>query len=118
MFDHVSYTDFITNTFCLPQEFELVQAFKFEGCLVYNSSFYSWECFYTNNLKQFLDSFFYFRHQVNHFVSTLQQYVQSHLSHVSWCRFLQSLNHKVWWNLHSFVFYMFFCSINYGWLAG
>lgn len=35
------------------------------------------------------------RHQVNHFVSTLQQYVQSHLSHVSWCRFLQSLNHKV-----------------------
>ncbi|XAR59611.1 hypothetical protein NMG60_11015508 [Bertholletia excelsa] len=35
------------------------------------------------------------RHQVNHFVSTLQQYVQSHLSHVSWCRFLESLRHKV-----------------------
>ncbi|KAL5765353.1 hypothetical protein ACOSP7_015970 [Xanthoceras sorbifolium] len=35
------------------------------------------------------------RHQVNHFVSTLQQYVQSQLSHVSWCRFLHSLKHKV-----------------------
>ncbi|CAL2265662.1 unnamed protein product [Prunus armeniaca] len=35
------------------------------------------------------------RHQVNHFVSTLQQYVESQLSHVSWCRFLYSLKHKV-----------------------
>ncbi|KAF5187359.1 Gamma-tubulin complex component [Thalictrum thalictroides] len=35
------------------------------------------------------------RHQVNHFVSTLQQYVQSQLSHVSWCRFLDSLKHQV-----------------------
>ncbi|KAI7743416.1 hypothetical protein M8C21_011267, partial [Ambrosia artemisiifolia] len=35
------------------------------------------------------------RHQIFHFVSTLQQYVQSQLSHVSWCRFLQSLKHKV-----------------------
>ncbi|KAL5576039.1 hypothetical protein UlMin_017738 [Ulmus minor] len=35
------------------------------------------------------------RHQVNHFVSTLQQYVESQLSHVSWCRFLHSLQHKV-----------------------
>ncbi|GJT28947.1 gamma-tubulin complex component 6 isoform X2 [Tanacetum coccineum] len=35
------------------------------------------------------------RHQLFHFVSTLQQYVQSQLSHVSWCRFLQSLKHKV-----------------------
>ncbi|KAL7202889.1 hypothetical protein ACSBR1_034362 [Camellia fascicularis] len=35
------------------------------------------------------------RHQVNHFVSTLQQYVQSQLSHVSWCRFLDCLKHKV-----------------------
>ncbi|KAL4590315.1 hypothetical protein LXL04_003243 [Taraxacum kok-saghyz] len=35
------------------------------------------------------------RHQIFHFVSTLQQYVQSQLSHVSWCRFLQSLQHKV-----------------------
>uniref|UniRef100_A0A5B7BZ58 Gamma-tubulin complex component 6 n=1 Tax=Davidia involucrata TaxID=16924 RepID=A0A5B7BZ58_DAVIN len=35
------------------------------------------------------------RHQINHFVSTLQQYVQSQLSHVSWCRFLYSLKHKV-----------------------
>ncbi|XP_062015511.1 uncharacterized protein LOC133732069 isoform X1 [Rosa rugosa] len=35
------------------------------------------------------------RHQVNHFVSTLQQYVESQLSHVSWCRFLYSLQHKV-----------------------
>ncbi|KAF5816289.1 putative gamma-tubulin complex component protein [Helianthus annuus] len=35
------------------------------------------------------------RHQIYHFVSTLQQYVQSQLSHVSWCRFLQSLKHKV-----------------------
>lgn len=35
------------------------------------------------------------RHQVNHFVSTLQQYVQSQLSHVSWCRFLHSFKHKV-----------------------
>ncbi|CAI9105919.1 OLC1v1004952C1 [Oldenlandia corymbosa var. corymbosa] len=35
------------------------------------------------------------RHQVNHFVSTLQQYVQSQLSHVSWCKFLNSLKHKV-----------------------
>ncbi|GAV74870.1 Spc97_Spc98 domain-containing protein [Cephalotus follicularis] len=35
------------------------------------------------------------RHRVYHFVSTLQQYVQSQLSHVSWCRFLHSLKHKV-----------------------
>ncbi|XP_039065159.1 gamma-tubulin complex component 6-like [Hibiscus syriacus] len=35
------------------------------------------------------------RHQVNHFVSTLQQYVQSQLSHVSWCKFLHSSKHKV-----------------------
>ncbi|KAI4308340.1 hypothetical protein L6164_031423 [Bauhinia variegata] len=35
------------------------------------------------------------RHQINHFVSTLQQYVESQLSHVSWCRFLHSLHHKV-----------------------
>ncbi|KAL7582920.1 hypothetical protein Lser_V15G42162 [Lactuca serriola] len=35
------------------------------------------------------------RHQIFHFVSTLQQYVQSQLSHVSWCRFLHSLKHKV-----------------------
>ncbi|XP_068338758.1 uncharacterized protein [Pyrus communis] len=35
------------------------------------------------------------RHQVNHFVSTLQQYVESQLSHVSWCRFLFSLKHEV-----------------------
>ncbi|KAG5090146.1 hypothetical protein JHK86_002758 [Glycine max] len=35
------------------------------------------------------------RHQINHFVSTLQQYVESQLSHVSWCRFLHSLQHKV-----------------------
>ncbi|XP_050370751.1 uncharacterized protein LOC126788785 [Argentina anserina] len=35
------------------------------------------------------------RHQVHHFVSTLQQYVESQLSHVSWCRFLYSLKHKV-----------------------
>lgn len=35
------------------------------------------------------------RHQVNHFVSTLQQYVQSQLSHVSWCKFLHSFEHKV-----------------------
>ncbi|KAM2402523.1 hypothetical protein ACFX1X_030399 [Malus domestica] len=35
------------------------------------------------------------RHQVNHFVSTLQQYVESQLSHVLWCRFLYSLKHQV-----------------------
>ncbi|XWS73775.1 hypothetical protein CRYUN_Cryun02cG0158200 [Craigia yunnanensis] len=35
------------------------------------------------------------RHGVNHFVSTLQQYVQSQLSHVSWCKFLHSLKYKV-----------------------
>ncbi|KAB1226888.1 Gamma-tubulin complex component 6 [Morella rubra] len=35
------------------------------------------------------------RHQVNHFVCTLQQYVESQLSHVSWCRFLHSLHNKV-----------------------
>ncbi|GER40671.1 gamma-tubulin complex component [Striga asiatica] len=35
------------------------------------------------------------RHKVNHFVSALQQYVQSQLSQVSWFRFLDSLNHKV-----------------------
>nr|XP_043613842.1 uncharacterized protein LOC122585783 [Erigeron canadensis] len=35
------------------------------------------------------------RHHIFHFVSTLQQYVQSQLSHVSWSRFLQSLKHKV-----------------------
>ncbi|XP_020237088.1 uncharacterized protein LOC109816465 isoform X2 [Cajanus cajan] len=35
------------------------------------------------------------RHQISHFVSTLQQYVESQLSHVSWFRFLHSLEHKV-----------------------
>ncbi|XP_027360926.1 uncharacterized protein LOC113869026 [Abrus precatorius] len=35
------------------------------------------------------------RHQISHFVTTLQQYVESQLSHVSWCRFLHSLQHKV-----------------------
>ncbi|MED6217760.1 hypothetical protein PIB30_020556 [Stylosanthes scabra] len=35
------------------------------------------------------------RHQINHFVSTLQQYVESQLSHVSWCKLLHSLQHKV-----------------------
>ncbi|XP_051141817.1 uncharacterized protein LOC127258835 [Andrographis paniculata] len=35
------------------------------------------------------------RHKLNHFVSTLQQYVQSQLSQVSWYRFLHSLKHKV-----------------------
>ncbi|KAJ0241640.1 Spc97 / Spc98 family of spindle pole body [Hirschfeldia incana] len=35
------------------------------------------------------------RHQVNHFVSTLQQYVHSELSHVSWSKFLHSLKNKV-----------------------
>ncbi|KAL5708845.1 hypothetical protein ACHQM5_019600 [Ranunculus cassubicifolius] len=35
------------------------------------------------------------RLQINHFVSTLQQYVQSQLSHVSWCKFLHSLKHQV-----------------------
>lgn len=38
---------------------------------------------------------FFFRHQLNHFVSTLQQYVQSQLSLVSWCRFMHSLKDKV-----------------------
>ncbi|XP_073054596.1 uncharacterized protein [Primulina eburnea] len=35
------------------------------------------------------------RHEINHFVSTLQQYVQSQLSQVSWFRFLNSIKHKV-----------------------
>ncbi|XP_059625125.1 uncharacterized protein LOC132268306 isoform X2 [Cornus florida] len=35
------------------------------------------------------------RHQVNYFVSTLQQYVLSQLSHISWCRLLCSLKNKV-----------------------
>ncbi|KAF2609928.1 hypothetical protein F2Q70_00011874 [Brassica cretica] len=34
------------------------------------------------------------QHQVNHFVSTLQQYVHSELSHVSWSKFLHSLKNK------------------------
>ncbi|KAH6765994.1 hypothetical protein C2S52_016977 [Perilla frutescens var. hirtella] len=35
------------------------------------------------------------RHKFNHFVSTLQQYVLSQLSQVSWHRFIHSLKHKV-----------------------
>ncbi|KZV44463.1 hypothetical protein F511_19364 [Dorcoceras hygrometricum] len=35
------------------------------------------------------------RHKINHFVSTLQRYVQSQLSQVSWCRFLNLIKHKV-----------------------
>ncbi|KAJ6717126.1 GAMMA-TUBULIN COMPLEX COMPONENT 5 [Salix koriyanagi] len=35
------------------------------------------------------------RHHVNHFISALQQYVQSQLSYVSWCKFLHSLKFKV-----------------------
>lgn len=34
-------------------------------------------------------------HLLDHFVTTLQQYVQSQLSHVSWCKFLESIKHKV-----------------------
>ena len=39
---------------------------------------------------------FHYRHHVNHFISALQQYVQSQLSYVSWCKFLHSLKYKVW----------------------
>jgi gamma-tubulin complex component 6 len=39
------------------------------------------------------------RHQVNHFVTALQQYVHSELSHVSWSKFLHSLKNKVWAHL-------------------
>lgn len=35
------------------------------------------------------------RHHINHFISALQQYVQSQLSYVSWCKFLHSLKYKV-----------------------
>lgn len=35
------------------------------------------------------------RQQINHFVSTLQQYLHSQLSDVSWCRFQHSLKHQV-----------------------
>ncbi|KAL0914382.1 hypothetical protein M5K25_014726 [Dendrobium thyrsiflorum] len=35
------------------------------------------------------------RQQIYHFVTTLQQYVQSQLSDVSWCRFQDSLKHTV-----------------------
>ncbi|OAY81384.1 Gamma-tubulin complex component 6 [Ananas comosus] len=35
------------------------------------------------------------RQQIYHFVSTLQQYVHSQLSGVSWCRFQHSLKHQV-----------------------
>ncbi|KAM0951933.1 putative gamma-tubulin complex component protein [Dioscorea sansibarensis] len=35
------------------------------------------------------------REQINHFVSTLQHYVHSQLSHVSWSHFQYSLKHKV-----------------------
>ncbi|PIA54117.1 hypothetical protein AQUCO_00900589v1 [Aquilegia coerulea] len=45
--------------------------------------------------KSYIKILMRMRHQVNHFVSTLQQYVQSQLSHVSWCRFLDSLKHQV-----------------------
>ncbi|XP_022995328.1 uncharacterized protein LOC111490907 isoform X1 [Cucurbita maxima] len=34
------------------------------------------------------------RHEVSHFVCVLQHYVESQLSHLSWCRFLQSLQLK------------------------
>ncbi|KAG8655629.1 hypothetical protein MANES_04G054800v8 [Manihot esculenta] len=45
-------------------------------------------------MNQF-NMFIKMRHQVNHFISTLQQYVQSQLSHISWCRFLHNLKYKV-----------------------
>lgn len=37
----------------------------------------------------------FFRQLLNYFVCTLQQYVQSQLSHVSWCNFIQSLRNQV-----------------------
>ncbi|XP_010541666.1 PREDICTED: gamma-tubulin complex component 6 isoform X2 [Tarenaya hassleriana] len=49
----------------------------------------------TNKELWWLNILMKLRHQVNHFVSTLQQYVQSELSHVSWSKFLHSLRHKV-----------------------
>ncbi|MCL7025357.1 hypothetical protein MKW94_007034 [Papaver nudicaule] len=45
--------------------------------------------------KRYFDVLMKMRYQVNHFISTLQQYVLSQLSHVSWSRFLHSLNHEV-----------------------
>ncbi|RAL45951.1 hypothetical protein DM860_006105 [Cuscuta australis] len=35
------------------------------------------------------------RYKLNHFVSAVLQYVQSQFSHVSWCKFMHSLKHKV-----------------------
>ncbi|MQL74754.1 hypothetical protein Taro_007131 [Colocasia esculenta] len=50
---------------------------------------------YRGQEKKDFDCFLKIRQQVNHFVSTLQQYLQSQLSDVSWCRFLHSLKHQV-----------------------
>lgn len=51
------------------------------------------------------DTFLYCsRHQINHFVSTLQQYVHSELSHVSWAKLLHSLKHKVGAYVHFTVY--------------
>ncbi|KAI3989903.1 hypothetical protein MKX01_040873 [Papaver californicum] len=52
-------------------------------------------CGFDTQDKRYFDVLMKMRYQVNHFVSTLQQYVLSQLSHVSWSRFLHSLNHEV-----------------------
>ncbi|KAI3835739.1 hypothetical protein MKW92_000919 [Papaver armeniacum] len=53
------------------------------------------KCGFDTQDKRYFDVLMKMRYQVNHFVSTLQQYVLSQLSHVSWSRFLHSLNHEV-----------------------
>ncbi|OVA00879.1 Spc97/Spc98 [Macleaya cordata] len=52
-------------------------------------------CGFNERDKSYFNILMKLRYQVNHFVSTLQQYVLSQLSHVSWSRFLHSLKHQV-----------------------
>ncbi|XP_028799971.1 uncharacterized protein LOC114755271 [Neltuma alba] len=72
----------LTNVWCSLKDLVHMTSKKL------NSELYQHEVGHLNMLIKL-------RHQVSHFVSTLQQYVESQLSHVSWCRFLHSLHHKV-----------------------
>ncbi|KAK9123015.1 hypothetical protein Sjap_012617 [Stephania japonica] len=53
-----------------------------------DSGFSKWD-------KSCCNIFIKMRYQITQFVSTLQQYVQSQLSHVSWSKFVYSLKHQV-----------------------
>lgn len=80
----------LTDIWCLMKDL-----LNFNSQSRYSKAFKQQEIQEPQSEMQHLNTLTTVRHQVNHFVTTLQQYVQSQLSHVSWCRFTDSLKNKV-----------------------